>query len=183
MKSYFLFLFFVLFSFCSCPKRANKENSNIVVCDTDIVNNQNVMPIQKENNVNLDSIKKVILKSQDKLQLLASDTIKYQFSLEDVGTEGNEGTAYYLKDSIRQIEIGIGTSMMIYDLLYVFEKPYIIVTEQTYNITNVYSGGERELTKTLSYSTDWNGIPINNVDTDRVDIFQELKEAVPFVLK
>jgi hypothetical protein len=113
---------------------------------------------------------------------LVSDTIKYQFSLEDVGTEGNEGTAFYWNDSIRKIRIDIYTSMWKYKLLYLFYKTYIRVSEHTYNIGNVYYGEDIELIKTLFYSVNLNGVPLEKVDNKRVDIFQELKRAVPFEL-
>ena len=181
MKKIFLYIcFLTLFYSCSYPKEHHNE---IAVCDTTPANNEYAVLVQEEIDVNLDSVKNEILALRDKLHLSISDTLKYQFSLEDVGTEGNEGSAYYLNDSIKKIEFGIGTSMRIYELLYLFEKTYIKVIERTYNIANVYSGGDWELIKTLSYSTDWNGIPINKVDSDRVDVFRKLKQVVPFVLK
>lgn len=106
-----------------------------------------------------------------------SDTIKYQFSLEDVGTEGNEGVAYYCNDSVRKVEINIYTSMWKIYLLYLFEKTDINVIEQTYNIYE-----NAQLVKSYSYTMDLNGVPLEKVDFNRVDVFQEFKEVVPFVL-
>lgn len=169
MKSYFLLLFFISLPFCSCSKQVTKENNDITVCDTVIVN--------------LDSIKNEILALKEKLNLSISDTIKYQFALEDFGSQGNEGTAYYLNDSIYKIEFDVYTCMLVYNLFYLFDNKHIKITERTYNIANVYSGGDMELIKTLSYSINCNGIPVNEVDSNRIDIFQELKQVVPFVLK
>jgi len=176
-KIYYLMCFLVLFY--SCSKRIVKEDySPIIVCDTPVVSSQVVIPIQKADDINLDSIKKEILKLQDKFQLLVSDTLKYQFSLEDVGTEGNEGTAYYLNDSVKKIEFSIGTSMWIYDLLYLFGNENIKVEEHRYNIyENI------QLLKTFSYTMDLTGIPLEKVDSNRIDIFQKIKDVVPFVLK
>lgn len=180
MKVYILIGLFALF--CSCSKQRTKESNNTEVCDTNFASNQTIC--QKEVVIiNIDSIKKEILVSKEKLKLSSSDTVKYLFSLEDVGTEGNEGIAYYLNDSVQKIKIDIYTSMWKYDLLYLFDKTYIKVTERTYNIVNVHSGGGIELIKTLSYRMDNNGVPFEKTDSNRIDIFQKFKQVVPFVLK
>jgi hypothetical protein len=171
MSNYVLIGLFALF--CSCLRQEAKESKNIVARDTTFENKQTIS--QKEVvNINLDSIKKKILVSNAS----SLDTVKYQFSLEDVGTEGNEGTAYYLNDSIQKVEINIYTSMWKIYVLYLFDNTNIKVTERTYNIYD-----NIELIKSFSYTMDFNGIPLEKVDSDRIDIFQELKNAVPFELK
>lgn len=180
MKVYILFSLFVLFT--SCSKYVTKENDrNITVCDTIIAGNQNIAYIQLKSYVDLDSIKNEILVLKENSHI--SDSVKYKFSLEDVGSEGNEGIAYYLNDTVQKIEIDIFTSMWKIHLLYLFDKKYVRVTECTYNIVKAYSGGDPELIKTLSYITDRTGVPINKTDNDRVNIFQELESTVPFTLK
>jgi len=180
MKAYFLISLFTLF--CSCSNQRTKETHNIVVCDT-IHASKQIISQKEVVNINLDSIKQKILVSKEKLKLSYSDTVKYQFSLEDVGTEGNEGIAYYLNDSVQKIKIDIYTSMWKYNLLYLFDKTYIKVTERKYNIANAHSIGNSELIKTLSYRIDKKGVAYEKPDSNRIDIFQELKQVVPFVLK
>ena len=180
MKVYILIgLFAFLYS---CSNLRTKEGKNIVLCDTNFACNQTIS--QKEIvNVNLDSIRQKILASKEKMKLSSSDTVKYQFTLEDVGTEGNEGIAYYLNDSVQKIKIEVYTSMWKYNLLYLFDKTYIKVTERKYNIANAHSIGNSELIKTLSYRIDKKGVAYEKPDSNRIDIFQELKQVVPFVLK
>jgi len=180
MKVYILIgLFAFLYS---CSNLRTKEGKNIVLCDTNFACNQTIS--QKEIvNVNLDSIRQKILASKEKMKLSSSDTVKYQFTLEDVVTEGNEGIAYYLNDSVQKIKIEVYTSMWKYSLLYLFNKEYIKVTERTYNITNMHLGKGIVLIKTLSYRIDKNGTLLEKTDSNRIGIFHEVKQVVPFVLK
>lgn len=172
MKVYYgLIGLFVLL--CSCSGQKTKGKENIVVYDTIFESKQTIRP-KETVNINLDSIKKKILVSR----VSSMDTIKHQFSLEDIGTEGNEGTAYYLNDSVRKAEINIYTSMWKIYLLYLFDNTRIKVTESTYNIYDSV-----ELIKKFSYTIDFNGVLLEKVDTTRVDIFQEFRSAVPFTLK
>ncbi|HAR39421.1 MAG TPA: hypothetical protein DCS09_13075 [Porphyromonadaceae bacterium] len=168
----FLFIVFSILLFYSCITHKSESNQNMEI-DTNITYNH----IENQKNAvykNLDSIKKEILK----LNISALDTIKYQFSLEDVGTEGNEGIAYYINDRLQKIEMDIYTSMWKIHLLYLFNRGEIKVTEETFNIyENV------ELIKRKSYLINLNGIPLERVDSNRVDIFQELKSVIPFTLK
>lgn len=175
---YCLLVVVILLVSCS-KKHITKENNNvIVVCDSVDDNNKNTITTQNKNNVNLDSVRQKIFALKEKFHLSVLDTIKYQFSLEDVGTEGNEGSAYYLNDSIKKIEFNIYTSMWMYHLLYLFDKTYIKVTEQTYNIYE-----DIKLVKDFSYTMDLNGVPLKKLDSDRIDIFGEFKQVVPFVLR
>ncbi len=175
MKAYYVLIgLFALF--CSCSGQKTKEK-NIVVYDTAFESKQTIS--QKEVvNINLDSIKKKILVSIAS----SSDTVKYQFSLEDVGTEGNEGVAYYFNDSLRNAEIEIYTSMWRYHIQYYFSEKKIKVVENTYNISNG-SSNKTESIKHTDYTIDYTGKPIGNADKERLDIFQEFKKAVPFELK
>ena len=181
MKVHFFICFLVFFS--SCSRQIIKDNNNIV-CDTILVNNsKSNQLLNKITIINLDSIKQEILKSKEKLSLSVLDTVKYIFSLEDVGTEGNEGIAYYLNDSVQKIEINIYTSMWKIYLLYVFDNAHIQVTEKIYNIVNEEFNNDIGLVKDFYYLINMEGVPIEKVDSDRIDIFQELKQAVPFSLK
>lgn len=168
----FLFIVFSILLNYSCTTHKS-ESDQTMVSDTIITCNH----IENQKNVvyiNLDSIKKEILK----LNISVQDTLKYQFSLEDVGTEGNEGIAYYINDRLQKIEMDIYTSMWKIHLLYLFNRGKIKVTEETFNIyENV------ELIKNKSYLININGIPLESVDSSRVDIFQELKSVIPFTLK
>ena len=175
MKAYYVLIgLFALF--CSCSGQETKEK-NIVAYDTAFDSKKTTS--QKEVvNINLDSIKKKIIVSKTS----SSDTIKYQFSLEDVGTEGNEGIAYYLNGSVRKAEIEIYTSMWRYHIQYYFSEKKIKVIENTYNISNA-SSNKTESIKQTDYTIDYTGKLIGNADKERLDIFKEFKRVVPFELK
>lgn len=166
---YLLIVIFVLFY--SCYKQKKETNKNIVVYDTTVIDRQ-VENQKKIVYADLDSLKDKIIEAK-----VLSDTIKYQFSLEDVGTEGNEGTAYYSNNRLQKVKVNIYTSMWETSLLYVFNNGNIIVTERIYNFHE-----KKKLVKNFSYKVDFNGIPLETVQSDRTDIFQELKKAIPFNL-
>lgn len=173
MKAYYI-LIGVCILLCSCSRQKTKQRTDIVIHDT-VVKSKQILD-QKDNvNVNIDSIKNKILL----LRTSFSDTVKYQFSLEDVGTEGNEGIAYYLNDRLQKIEMNIYTSMWKIYLVYLFNNTNIKVEERTYNIYE----NNIKLVKENYYAMNLDGIPLEKVDTTRVDIFQELKKAIPFILK
>lgn len=175
MKVYYVLIgLFVLILFCSCSRQKTKESKSIVLYDT-VLKSKQIINKKDNTDINIDSIKKKILTSA----ISFPDTVKYQFSLEDVGTEGNEGTAYYLNDSIRKVEMNIYTSMWKINLHYLFNNIHIKVAERTYNIYDK----RIKLVKEISYAINLNGIPLEKADTTRVDVFQELKSAIPFMLK
>lgn len=180
----FLISLILIFNIMGCVDRNKVNNRSVSVKDTSIIKNARV--IEKEQQI-VDSIKKEIIKSKVKLHLSVLDTVQYKFILEDVGTEGTEGIAYYLNDSLRKIRFKIYTSMGQIHLNYVFNESNIDVIEERFSnksdIATVQYGKDLELTKTLSYRVDNKGMPVKKVDSDRVDVFQELKKNVPFELK
>lgn len=158
---------------------AKKDSNNLSVNDTNVVIIKQNQKTYIEENINLDSIKNKIKLSNKKLKV--ADTIKYVFQLEDVGTEGNEGVAYYLNNSLKKIELNVYTSMWRYQIQYYFSGNKINVIEITYNIFNSTSH-KPEKVKEISYTIDFNGKLIGNGDKERIDVFQEFKKAVPFEL-
>lgn len=174
MKNYVFICLFVLFFSCSGGKKEN----NMIPRGTFDTNGKNKSQIIKKSNVYFDSIIQGIIGSNKKAGLSITDTIKYQFTLEDVGTEGNEGIAYYYKDSVRKVEINIYTSMWKTYLLYIFENKLIKVTERTFNTYE-----DIQLVRDYSYTMDFNGNILEKVNSDRVDVYKDLKKVVPFILK
>lgn len=155
----------------SCCKQKKEISKKIIANDSIVISKQT--EAQKNFiNTKLDSIKDKIIASK-----FLSDTTKYTFTLEDVGTEGNDGTAYYINDRLLKIKLNIYTSMWETNLLYTFSNNAIIVNEQTYNIYE-----KKKLIKHFSYKIDFNGIPLEKVESDRIDIFQELKSNIPINL-
>lgn len=159
--------------FYSCSKHELQADKDTVMSEPSIADRQ--VGRQKEVVcINADSIKNVLLRVNG----VPQDTWEYQFSLEDIGTEGNEGVAYYIDGGLRKIEIDIYASMWRTQLLYIFNRTNIEVTEEVFNTYK-----NMELVRNSSYLIDLNGIPIGRADSSRVDMFQKLKSAVPFTLK
>ena len=100
----------------------------------------------------LDLIKKLI-SEESKISI---DTLKYQFSVKDIGTEGNEGTAYYVNNELRKIKFDIYTSMWKISIQYLFIMEQIYVCEDTYNTF------ENKHIKNIVYVTNLNGVPLMN---------------------
>lgn len=76
------------------------------------------------------------------------------------------------------MDFDIYTSMWKIHLLYLLNKNSIQVTEETFNI---YENIKR--IKQLSYLINLDGVPLGKVDSSRVDVFQDIKDVVPFELK
>lgn len=96
MKTSYLLTGGMFFLICSCTWNKSESSRTDVATDTTVANDV-VESQENEENKNLDSIKQVILKNKS-----SGDTLKYQFSIEDVGTEGNEGTAYYIDNKLKK---------------------------------------------------------------------------------
>jgi hypothetical protein len=162
----------------SCTNPISKKDSDkLPVVDSNMVIENKIQKNHIEKNTNLDSVKKGIQLIREKLN--PTDTTKYKFQLEDVGTEGNEGFAYYINDSLKKVECDIYTSMWRYHIQYYIINNRIDVIERTYNITYNKSKKVKEIT----YTIDLKGKLIGDADKERIDIFQEFKKAVPFELK
>jgi hypothetical protein len=179
MKLFSIFCILVFAYSCSNPI-ANKKGNNFSVIDSNHVVKNDVSKNQYEEKNYLDSIKNEVRKIKKKLT--KADTIKYKFQLEDVGTEGNEGIAYYVGDSLKKIELDVYTSMWKYQIQYFLLKTNIDVIEKTYNISNE-SSSKIGLVKEITYSIDMNGKPIGNEGKERIDIFREFKKSVPFEIR
>lgn len=172
MRIDYLLIFILLFFICSCTNRKTGSENNKLATDSTFAD---IIVVNKANEIskNLDSIKQVILSENNS----SADAIKYKFSIADIGTESNEGTAYYNKNKLHKIEFDIFTSMWKIHLQYIFYQKYIKVTEETFN---VYENVKQ--VKEISYKINLEGVPIEQVDSTKVDVFQKIKEVVPFKL-
>lgn len=119
----------LLFLICSCgrntPQSNQTERATDSIFTSDVVKSQGNLESE-----NIDSIKKEILRKNK----ILGDTLKYQFSIENIGTEGNEGTAYYINNKLQKVKFDIYTSMWKIHLLYIFNRNAVQVTEETFNI-------------------------------------------------
>lgn len=108
------------------------------------------------------------------------------YSIEGISTEGAEAIARYIKGRIKSCTVTVYGEHGQSRIRYVFSNNNITVTEQQYT----YKGGlesvqhkeDMHLKKTIRYTTDNNGAVSPTTDKDRLDIFAELADAVPFEL-
>jgi hypothetical protein len=54
--------------------------------------------------------------------------------------------------------------------------------EQIYVCEDTYNTFENKHIKNIVYVTNLNGVPLMNVDSSRVNVFQQIKDVVPFKL-
>lgn len=174
-----LYIRLILLLYCCSGINVKNEKSTTEFTDSNQISvSNNGVGSQKGNqNTYLDSIKKELLILRKKTW----DTLKYKFYLENIGTEGNEGVAYYLNDSLIKVQIEVYTSMWRYCINYTINPKMIEVIETTYNISRVNSDKD-ELINNIKYTIDFNGKLLGKTDKERIDIFQQFKEVVPFEL-
>ena len=122
MKAIYLSIF-GLFFFCCCNVKKIQSIQSEIVSDTTFVTVQTIKSKENELMTSLDSIKKLI-SEESKISI---DTLKYQFSIKDIGTEGNEGTAYYVNNELRKIKFDIYASMWKISIQYLFIMEQIYV--------------------------------------------------------
>lgn len=108
------------------------------------------------------------------------------YDLEDISSEGTEVVARYVKNKITFCEISICGETGQAKLVYEFSNNQIKVTEKDYNYQVPFvevTEKDIKLVKDFSYTMDLNGVPIGKADSDRIDIFQEIKQNIPFILQ
>ena len=120
---------------------------------------------------------------KDNINIIKDTVITYD--LEDISSEGTEVVAHYVQNKITLCEIGIYGEMGRAKLVYEFSDNQIKVTEKDYNYQVPFmevTEKDIKLVKDFSYTMDLNGVPLEKVDSSRIDIFQEFKQVVPFIL-
>jgi|LakMenEpi03Aug12_release.lakeMendotaPanAssembly.Ray.scaffolds.fasta_scaffold730890_2 hypothetical protein len=180
--SNFFYICFSLFLISCKPQNSETKKNTFEFKDSVSIVKPYITDYNEGYSNYLDSISKELLKLQSKDKLTSLDTLKYKFYLEDVGTEGNEGIAYYLDNRLKKANIEIYTSMWKYVIQYIFYETKIDVIESTYNISNGVINN-LEMIKKITYIIDLSGKIEGDTIKDRIDIFEEFKLVVPFELK
>ena len=175
-QSFFLILITIIN--CCCREINLKSATQFTDSNQNSENNSQIHSPKENQNTYLDSVKKELLI----LSFNSSDTLKYKFHLEDIGTEGNEGIAYYLNGSLIKVQIEVYTSMWRYHIQYNINQKFIEVVETTYNISIEHSDNDKKINE-INYKIDSNGKSLDPGNKERIDIFQKFKDRVPFELK
>ena len=130
------------------------------------------------------NLSNVVLK--DTVIISKDTTISYNLGDVIKSSEGAEAVVHYVNGIIDKSEIHIFGSMGQIQIIYEFINSQIKVTERYFEyqkiITEIVSNEDIQLVESFSYTMDLNGIPIEEIDFEWIDIFQEFKQVVPLSL-
>ncbi len=117
---------------------------------------------------------------------VAKDTI-ITYDIEGISAEGTGAKVNYVNGKITKSVTSIYGETGQATITYEFDTDKIKVLEIKYSykktIENVKSDKEMKLDYEISYFIDFKGNFIGKEIPDRIDIFKEFKDAVPFELK
>lgn len=118
--------------------------------------------------------------------IMAQDTL-ITYDIEGISTEGAGAKVNYLSGKITKSVTSIYGETGQAIITYEFDTDKIKVLETRYSykttIENVKSNKDMNLDYKISYIIDFKGNFIGKDIPDRIDIFKEFKEAVPFELE
>lgn len=136
------------------------------------------------NNLNTDSLVKDTVKPKP-ITLQNDTTIKYD--IEGISSEGTEATVKYMNGKINEAVIKVYGETGQAEIVYSFLNNGIVVKEKELgysgSLEKVNSEKDMKIKKELTYKMNYNGVPIGKADPQRLDIFKEFKNVVPFELK
>jgi len=124
--------------------------------------------------------------SQDTVITISQDTVIVIYNIENISSQGAEAIFHYIQGKVSLCEVNIYGEMGKGELIYEFYDNHIKVIEKDYNYEVPFmevTNKDIQLVKNFSYTMDLNGIPLEKVDSNRIDIFQKIKDVIPFVLK
>ena len=113
-------------------------------------------------------------------------TIEYGFN-DRIETNGTYGIAYYVDSKLSTCTTSIYGTKEEMKIIYFFKDDHINVDQE--NLTDLVEGDSinhhKWTSEKFSYTLDLNGLLINSDGSEEkiYDIFQEVKNAVPFELK
>lgn len=108
------------------------------------------------------------------------------YDIEGISAEGAEAKVNYVNGKISKSVTHIYGETGQATVTYAFEGNKIKVSETTYSYTSriedVRSNNGMRLDYKISYFIDFDGNPVGKVPSERIDIFKEFKDVVPFAL-
>jgi|SRR5690554_799152 len=109
------------------------------------------------------------------------------YNIEGISTEGVEAKVHYSNSEIAKSITNVYACTWQATIIHEFGLEKIKVTETKYfyttEIENVQTEEDLHLDYEIVYFIDFEGNLIDNEINDRIDIFREFKETVPFELK
>ena len=148
---------------------------NIIVCLSFVIVSCNFSHKQEMGSVN----------NKSDFSKVAKDTL-ITYDIEGISTEGAETKVNYVNGKIIKSDTSIYGETGQAKIIYEFETDKIKVLETKYSyksgIENIKSDEDMQLDYEISYFIDFKGNLLGKEIPDRIDIFKEFKEAIPFEL-
>jgi hypothetical protein len=118
--------------------------------------------------------------------MMAKDTL-VTYDIEGISTEGTVANVNYVNGKITKSVINIYGETGQARILYKFDIDKIKVLETKYSykmgIENVKSDEDMQIDYEIEYFIDFKGNLLGKEISDRIDIFKEFREVVPFELR
>lgn len=118
--------------------------------------------------------------------MTAKDTL-IVYDIEGISTEGAGAKVNYVNGKITKSETNIYAGTWQASVIYEFQTDKIKVSETRFfyktEIENVKSDEDMQLDYEIDYFIDYEGNLIGKEIENRIDIFKEFKDVVPFELK
>lgn len=147
----------------------------IIVCLSFVIVSCNFSHKQEMRNLN----------NKSDFSKVAKDTL-ITYDIEGISIEGAETKVNYVNGKIIKSVTSIYGETGQAKIIYEFETDKIKVLETKYSyksgIENVKSDEDMQLDYEISYFIDFKGKLLGKEIPDRIDIFKEFKEAIPFEL-
>lgn len=148
----------------------------IIVCLSFVIVSCNFSPKQEMRSIN----------NKPDFSKVAKDTI-ITYDIEGISAEGTGAKVNYVNGKITKSVTSIYGETGQATITYEFDNDKIKVFETRYSykttIESVKSDKDMKLDYEISYFIDFKGNLIGEEIPDRIDIFKEFKDAVPFELK
>ena len=126
-------------------------------------------------------------KAQIKNKLVPQKDTTIEYSIDGLSSEGIRAIAKYFQGKIKECTISIYGETGQNRIYYTFDEGKINVVEKHFiykaGIESVKTENGLKLNKQFSYVLDINGTVVGKAESDRSDIFFELKKVVPFKIK
>ncbi len=164
-----MFYLILISFFYSCNYNKDKSLNKEVIEKSDKKTNVLIKKNELKSNEN-DSLIKYILENS----VVSNDTIKYNFIIGDIASDGDEGIAYYYKFVLKKIEFSIQSSNRVNKQLYVInDEKFVLFNDSLFLFNDDYS----------KLNFEENVILSDNFEKNRLFFGEILKRKIPFKLK
>jgi hypothetical protein len=172
MKQIIFYIVIICFILLSC-KNSGKQNNKLSVNISSVSDTLPVSTALRDTTITFDI---------EDTNIKGTETV-ITYDIWRMSSEGPSAAVTYEQGQIDKCVIYIFGCNGQTKLTYTFHNNRINVTEKDYRYKSILVTDDMKLSENISYSIDYDGNPIMKTDSNRIDIFQEFKRAVPFSLK